>query len=684
MACVNGLRSNFHGLENRTLDRQEAEARIKRLTPGSEEHSRLQTALLITSGIAEICLPNVSYKVNLTDEKLLGGFGSSEHIAIAEAVELKGLVKHEPLMIKGLCRIQFHHIVALAGDFYGVAGQAISLPGGEDEQKAVRFLNASNTLVNANNDEVRKIIQELESECFAVAHSSLPQHCYSHQVMEKNHAIKKIKADVDELLIDNSDHFSVNAEEAYRIGHALAIKTAAEAGKQNDPEGLKRAYVLEAFACHFLTDLFAAGHIRNQRGQLETFLINELKLGPTMAKKGAGILTGAQHEKDGNDGLHVRNELGDQWRAYGDGCFFTPKNKENKEKAIFTLQCSIDEVYASFKNPSLPITSTMDKRIPHATKFNPFPLYAVDADCKKLTLYLNNDERILTKDSGIMEYVNQGILTQALRYLPESYVLGFIGPHFELPPVLKKVALPMVEQLTGTVWHMVGLAGYYQVKKETAQINQKLDEMADGIKAIYDITSETLQNMKAALSLLQAQSWADHYEELKVAIVAVKDVLYQHTAYSPDKLTEDQQKQISKKMWEAHVTLARVFTSGTAEDKSIFPAYISMLKTRHQVQDPLEIKLRATRWMRRMVSFQITAFSMYVLYASMQLWRSNNNTDKSIINGQIRTFEKSLIKQIELNQHYIEAELIFDSENYITLQIDKLFLQREALHQFLK
>lgn len=160
-------------------------------------------------------------------------------------------------------------------------------------------------------------------------------------MMERHAAIKKIKKDVDALLIDNSDHFSENAQDAYRIGHALAMKMALDAGKRknsagesDNPEELKLAYAVEAYACHFLTDLFAAGHIRNQRGALESFLVDQLEFSSKSAKKLAAILTGAQHEKDGNDGLDVSNQEGNFWRAYGDGCFFIPKNKPNKDKAI--------------------------------------------------------------------------------------------------------------------------------------------------------------------------------------------------------------------------------------------------------------------------------------------------------------------------------------------------------------
>jgi hypothetical protein len=56
------------------------------------------------------------------------------------------------------------------------------------------------------------------------------------------------------------------------VGHALALKLAREAaGKSQNAEKhekLMEAYLYEAFAAHFLTDLFSAGHIRAPRRQL--------------------------------------------------------------------------------------------------------------------------------------------------------------------------------------------------------------------------------------------------------------------------------------------------------------------------------------------------------------------------------------------------------------------------------
>ena len=67
------------------------------------------------------------------------------------------------------------------------------------------------------------------------------------------------------LAESNYDHFQPNAKEAYVIGHQLAVEKAREAANSDELRREKllcEAYSIDAFACHFLTDCFASGHIR--------------------------------------------------------------------------------------------------------------------------------------------------------------------------------------------------------------------------------------------------------------------------------------------------------------------------------------------------------------------------------------------------------------------------------------
>jgi hypothetical protein len=60
-----------------------------------------------------------------------------------------------------------------------------------------------------------------------------------------------------------------DAEKAYSAVHTAALRKAHEARKASAPdEIMKEAYFLEAYAQHFLTDLFSSGHLRTPRRRL--------------------------------------------------------------------------------------------------------------------------------------------------------------------------------------------------------------------------------------------------------------------------------------------------------------------------------------------------------------------------------------------------------------------------------
>lgn len=645
------------------LSRKEAKARLSKLIPGTEEYYKLQDALLKTSGILEIWLPNTTYKVNSSSEShaLPGGFGSSEHIAIGEAVVLQGLKKNTPLLTRGVTPILFQHIVALAGDFYGIAGRAISLPGGTDLDKTERFVAAFNTLAQAESNEIRRILLEIDRECHEVRHSSLPHHCYSSHMIEHTQVTSKIKGDIIELLADNSDHFSTNAEDAYRIGHTYAMSVAREAGRKNDTEGLKLAYAFDAFACHFLTDLFAAGHIRNQRGKLESFLVSQLGFSESQAKPLAGILTGAQHEKDGGDGLNVSNQRGDHWRAFGDGCFFSVKNEENKARAIATTQQSADEVYNAYSNPDSEKPSIIDQLIPHATPFNPLPIYSIEGTA--LFVHRSGEKIEITSKAS---YFAEGI-QQALRYLPQEYINGVITPFkIELPPVLSKVIIPQIERLTGSIWCMVGLASYHQVKQQNMGLNQKIDEMADTLKATYTNSVEILQQLQNVHFKLDQLGWTSLCKEINVAIAKIRDAIHLYQGYRKSH-NQDQLQGLETTLWKAGGTLSRIFSQGTVADgRHVLATYRQLLETNSTSMSASAIKITVTMWFRQILDYQVQAFG---LYATLRALR--NDYLEGTIYSEISAFESLLMKQLETSREHIDVSLVYENQGYIKQQLEK-------------
>jgi hypothetical protein len=70
-----------------------------------------------------------------------------------------------------------------------------------------------------------------------------------------------------DLALHNVSHFSGGgtARETWQEIHQGAVLAALEAGKKGDSAGLAKAYAMNAFGDHFLTDSFSAGHVRTPR-----------------------------------------------------------------------------------------------------------------------------------------------------------------------------------------------------------------------------------------------------------------------------------------------------------------------------------------------------------------------------------------------------------------------------------
>jgi hypothetical protein len=66
-----------------------------------------------------------------------------------------------------------------------------------------------------------------------------------------------------------------------------------------------------------------------------------------------------------------------------------------------------------------------------------------------------------------------------------------------------------------------------------------------------------------------------------------------------------------------------------------------------------------------MLDYQILAISLYY-----NLRKSKYEENK--IQASMRTFEASLLKQVEVNKMHIDESLIFESQHYINIQMQKI------------
>ena len=210
-----------------------------------------------------------------------------------------------------------------------------------------------------------------------------------------------------QIMLGNVTHFAGGgtAIETWRGHHDVALANALAAGLAGDPNGMQVAFAEEAFGEHFLTDSFAAGHVRTPRADItahhvEEFAprvadhfvasirarveagvvaqIDEQSVMPDVAIRRkvhtevgvmltqgiqglggqaelermfgealSGVIAGALHDTDGTQGVAVASEAHPEpWRALGDGKLsLDPITREQAELAIMAAREDLSVAY---------------------------------------------------------------------------------------------------------------------------------------------------------------------------------------------------------------------------------------------------------------------------------------------------------------------------------------------------
>lgn len=180
------------------------------------------------------------------------------------------------------------------------------------------------------------------------------------------------------LAAKNFDHFSPDTKTAYHTGHNLALQSALNAHSAysaGDVSGAQKhlalAYAQNAFAAHFLTDGFSAGHMRTPR-----FAIHERFGIPDILKL---LLANLMHDEDSLLGLWVSMPDGSQFKAYGDNQLFEPAASTQKEYVMAAIKKSTEQIYTTFRTgikPSLHERQTLFPK-PLAQPQNHAPLFRI-------------------------------------------------------------------------------------------------------------------------------------------------------------------------------------------------------------------------------------------------------------------------------------------------------------------
>lgn len=183
------------------------------------------------------------------------------------------------------------------------------------------------------------------------------------------------------LAVVNYDHFLPDAAVAYQTGHREALQTALkahQAAENGQPilagQLLELAYAQNAFANHWLTDAFSAGHIRTPR----VAIANQIAL-PAVLNL---LIANLMHDEDNKIGLYVANKVGMSWKAHGDGRLFSADSREQREIMLTTMQISADAIYEAFRSGEMPATLPELDYLPDPDSLSRFnqsaPLFRVE------------------------------------------------------------------------------------------------------------------------------------------------------------------------------------------------------------------------------------------------------------------------------------------------------------------
>jgi len=221
-----------------------------------------------------------------------------------------------------------------------------------------------------------------------------------------------------ELAKVNVTHFSGEAFKAYVTNHDLALTAAAEKSR------IYEALHYEALALHSFTDLFAFGHMLEDReltAKLVVWALKENNAGSlAVGNMGSSVMGGMvnfYHNAGNFNGAMVKNAAGDQWRAYGDGKYFGNEFKDQRDVIVKAAAASLWSVMNVALGNALPGGTRYE-----ATKYLPFEYW--DA---KDPIHPKDQKVALGKLVAAMQLAGRPIQDNGfdfsmgyLKYLPEE------------------------------------------------------------------------------------------------------------------------------------------------------------------------------------------------------------------------------------------------------------------------
>lgn len=315
----------------------------------------LLLALLTTLALSSLANANTKSHFSLSE---YWSAGQKVNLQFAEQAPQANILLH----LKNGLTLTYADIISL-GDLFGILGYPISHEL-DDEQRQYRFKESFNSFaknplayheVTELNAIIKHELQEIET---GIQHGESAEELYQRIGNEIGRQINCITGGGCGqytwwlapgryllLALEDYDHFSPNNLITYQQGHQVALAQAIKAKHSGKRTDLERAYAMEAFAAHYLSDHFTAGHLRVPREALNA------KVTPAVL---GSLLASYMHQEENQYGIHVSNAVGIQWVVYGDTSFFNPLNQVNRTMLLETLQQSADEVFNAYSSGEIP------------------------------------------------------------------------------------------------------------------------------------------------------------------------------------------------------------------------------------------------------------------------------------------------------------------------------------------
>ncbi|KAI9740318.1 MAG: hypothetical protein M1834_004897 [Cirrosporium novae-zelandiae] len=280
------------------------------------------------------------------------GFEYAKYCFLGDAVTLTCrdghavLAKEYPFKLPNGLYLTYGEISSLAGDFYGTEDPISD--GNTEQGQFIRFQSAYKTLTDIGPrqpDEAKAILKVLQKEVDvvnealhnhedpSVAYSKLPDETATFENITGGRSGVPSYLDLAKI---NWDHFGVDARTAYNAGHEAALEAAVRGSLEN-------AYIMNAFADHFLEDSFSAGHLRTPRRLLHSTW-----------NLAADYCAKLMHDEDNAIGISVENPAGQKWIMYGGKRALDAVNSDNNNRCLEAVQASAEEIYHAWKTKKVP------------------------------------------------------------------------------------------------------------------------------------------------------------------------------------------------------------------------------------------------------------------------------------------------------------------------------------------